>query len=207
MTPREVGEALERGAVVLDLRPPRSFAAGHLPGALNLQFNRADLAERAAMVLPKEAEYVVHGEPDLIAVVAVKILQGASFKVIGNLVGGLYAWDTAGRAMQHLPVIDVDELGARLDSYTVVDAREGYEYRYGHIAGAILLPSGEAWQRAQGLSSGRPLAVICGDQVRSSFVASILSRVGSDAVLVMGGMADWQERGYPLEKEVSVGAS
>jgi hydroxyacylglutathione hydrolase len=202
----EVGEALERGAVVLDLRPPRLFATGHLPGAVNLQFNRADLAERAAMVLPNDAEYVVHAEPDLIAEAAVKTLQEAGFQVTGNLAGGLNAWYSAGRAVQRLPVIDVDELRACLDSYTVIDAREGYEYRYGHIAGAILLPSSEAWTRAQGLRLGRPPAVVCGNQVRSSFVASILLRIGMEAVLVTGGMVDWLERGYRLEKEVPVGA-
>lgn len=206
MTPLEVAAAVKWGAVVLDLRQPRPFAAGHLPGAVNLQFNRADLAERAEMVIPKDIEYVVHAEPDPIAVVGVKILQQARFKVAGHLAGALRAWETEGRAVEGLPVIDVDELRASLDRYLVIDAREGYEYRYGHIAGAILLPSGEAWTRANALSSDRPLAVLCGDQVRSSLVASILLRAGRQAVLVMGGMASWLERGYPLEKVVPVRA-
>jgi len=84
----------------------------------------------------------------------------------------------------------------------VVDAREAYEYRHGHIVGAIMLPSGQAWTAAEALSSGRPLAVVCGDQVRSSLVASVLLRAGKEAVLVMGGMAGWLERGYPVEKGV-----
>lgn len=207
MTPREVGEALQRGAVILDLRPPRLFASGHLPGAVNLQFNRADLAERAAMVLPIHIDYVVHGEPDPIALMAVEILERSRFKVAGHLAGGLRAWQTAGRAIERLRIIDVDELRTGLDRYLVVDAREGYEHRHGHIADAILFPSGEAWNRAGTLSSNSPLAVVCGDQVRASFVASILSRTGREAVLVMGGMADWQERGYPLENDASIGAS
>jgi hydroxyacylglutathione hydrolase len=206
VTPAEVAAGLERGAAVLDLRQPRPFAAEHLPGAVNLQFNRADLAERAEMVLPNDVEYIVHAEPDPIAVVAVKILQQAGFKVAGHLAGGLRAWETEGRAVERLRIIDVDELRADLDRYLVIDAREGYEYRHGHIAGAILLPSGEAWTRAEALSSGRPLAVVCGDQVRSSLVASILLRIGRPAVLVMGGMVAWLERGYPLEKAVPLRA-
>ena len=207
MTPREVAEALERGAVILDLRPPRPFASGHLPGAVNLQFNRADLAERAAMVLPMHVEYVVHAEPDPIALTAVEILERSRFKVAGHLAGGLRAWQTEGRAVELLRIIDVDELRTRPDGYLVVDAREGYEHRHGHVAGAILFPSGEAWNRAETLSSSSPMAVVCGDQVRASFVASVLLRTGRESVLVMGGMADWQQRGYPLEKDVSVWAS
>ena len=202
MTAREVAAVLERGAVVLDLRPPRLFAAGHLPGAVNLQFNRADLAERAEMVLPKDVEYLTHAEPDPISLAAVAILRPAGFKVAGHLAGGLRAWRAEGRAVERIRVIDVHELRAGLDRYLVIDAREGYEYRHAHIAGAILLPSGEAWIRSGELSSGRALAVVCGNQVRSSLVASILARAGKQAVLVIGGMAGWLERGYPVEKTI-----
>ena len=204
MTPREVNDALEGGAVVLDLRPPRPFAAGHLPGAVNLQVNRADLAERTEMLLPKDGDYIVHAEPDPIAVVAVTILQDAGFTIAGHLAGGLRAWSSQGRAVEQMRLIDVDELKADFDDYQVIDAREGYEYRYGHITGATLLSSGRAWTEAEKLSSNRLLAVVCGDQVRSSLVASILLRVGREAVLVMGGMADWLDRGYPVEKVIPV---
>jgi hydroxyacylglutathione hydrolase len=199
VTAPDAREALLRGAVVLDLRPPRLFSAAHIPGAVNVQFNRADLGDRAEMVLPKDVEYLVHAEPDPVAVVAVELLQHAGFRVGGHLAGGLRAWETAGGAVERLRVIDVDELKSGLDRYQVIDAREGFEFRHGHIAGAILFPSGEAWTKAEAIRSSRPLAVVCGDQVRSSLVASILLRVGKDAVLVMGGMAGWLERGYPVE--------
>lgn len=204
LTAPEVAQALERDAVVLDLRPPRLFAAGHVAGAVNVQFNRADLGDRAEMVLPKEVVYVVHAEPDPVAVVAVEILQQTGFKVAGHLAGGLHAWEAVGGAVERLPFIDVEELRAGLDGYQVIDAREEFEYRHAHIAGAILLPSGEAWTKADALSSNRPVAVVCGDQVRSSLVASILLRVGKEVVLVRGGMAAWLERGYPVESPAPV---
>lgn len=203
MTPQAVAAALEQGAVVLDMRPPRPFAGGHLPGAVNLQFNRADLADRAEMVLATDVSYVVHAEPDPIAKVAEQILRDAGFTVLGYLEGGLKAWRQAAMPVEELPVIDVDELKTNLDDYEVVDAREGFEFRHGHIRGALLLPSGEAWTRAESVSGERPLAVVCGDQVRSSLVASILLRHHKRAVLVFGGMVDWLERGYPIEKPVT----
>jgi hydroxyacylglutathione hydrolase len=206
VTAPDVTEALERGAVVLDLRPPRVFAAAHLPGAINVQFNRADLGDRAEMVLPKDVAYVIHGEPEPVAAVAVEILEEAGFKVEGHLAGGLRAWETAGGAVERLRAIDVDELRSGLDRYQVIDAREGFEFRHGHIAGAIMLPSAEAWTKAEAIRSSRPLAVVCGDQVRSTLVTSILLRVGKEAVLVMGGMAGWLERGYPVETATPIRA-
>jgi hydroxyacylglutathione hydrolase len=86
----------------------------------------------------------------------------------------------------------------------VVDAREGFEHRHAHIAGALLFPPGDAWERVDELPAGRRLAVVCGDQTRSAYVASVLRRQGLDAVLVMGGMVDWLERGYRVERTSAV---
>lgn len=201
MSPQDVKQAVAEGALVLDLRPPRPFAAGHLPGAVNMQFNRADLADRAELVLPKEQPLVVHAEPEPIAKVAVGILAAAGFAVRGYLEGGLSTWKEAGEDVQELPLVDVDELRERLADYLVLDVREGFEYRHAHIAGAALLPSGDAWEKADAVPADRPIAVICGDQTRSAAVASMLQRTGRDARLVMGGMVDWLERGYPVEKQ------
>ena len=200
MTPAEVIAATDAGAVVVDLRPPRPFATEHLPGAISIQFNRADLAERMEMVLPKELRLILHSEPEAIARSAAEILEQAGFKVLGTVEGGLKGWRAAGRDTASLAVLDVDQLAGALSEYQVIDAREGFEYRHGHIAGSRLLPSMEAWSAVEQLPAGGRYAVVCGDQVRSALVASVLSRRGLDATLVMGGMVDWTERGYPLEK-------
>ena len=198
MTPDEVAAA---GAVVLDLRAPRPFAREHLPGAVTMQFNRADLADRAELVLPRDVPLVIHAEPEPIARVASELLAGAGFRVAGRLDGGLAAWKAAGRPTVELPLLDVDELREQLDALEVLDVREPFEFRHGHIPGARLLPSGEAWSRLEELPAGRVIAVVCGDQTRSAAVASMLQRAGHDVRLVMGGMVDWLERGYPIERE------
>jgi len=200
MTPQETRAAAEAGAVIVDMRPPKPFAAEHIPGAVNFQFNRADLAERADMALPRGNRYVVHAEPDPIAKVAVQILGEAGFTVEGHLEGGLKAWKGAGLPTETLPLLDVDQLRAQQADYRVVDTREGFEYRFGHIPGSELLEWTEAWDEMAKVAADRPLALVCGDQVRSAYVASVLQRLGKPASLVFGGMADWTERGYPVEK-------
>ncbi|HLF68833.1 MAG TPA: rhodanese-like domain-containing protein [Gaiellaceae bacterium] len=206
MNAAEVAAAVDEGAVVLDLRPPRPFATGHLPGALTMQFNRADLGDRAELQLPQGIRLVVHAEPEPIAKVAVEILGEEGFEVLGHLEGGLAAWREAGHPTETLPLIDVDELHDELDRYTVVDAREGFEHRHGHVPGAVLFPPGDAWERADELPAGTPLAVVCGDQTRSAYVASVLRRRDRDAVLVMGGMVDWLERGFETERTAAPAA-
>ena len=95
MTPHEVEAAAATGAVVLDMRLPKIFAREHIRGAVNLQFNRADLADRAEMIFPKDVRFVVHAEPEAIAKLAVDILRGSGFQVEGFLHGGLNAWKIA----------------------------------------------------------------------------------------------------------------
>ena len=96
-------------------------------------------------------------------------------------------------------MIGVDDLRSAGADFQPVDARDPYEFKYGHVPGATLLPWTDAWKQVDDAPSG-VLAVICGDEVRSSLVASILQRAGRDVRLVAGGMVDWNERGYPVEK-------
>lgn len=201
MTPQEVRAAQESGAAVLDLRTPKRFAEEHLEGAINLQFNRADLVDRAELVLPMDLPLVVHGEPEAIGKMAAKLLEEGGFKVLGHLEGGLKAWKAAGLGTVTLDTLDVDALHAKLADYHVVDARDRFEWKYGRVPGAALLSWTEAWDGASAFQDpGKPVAVICGDEVRSSLVASILARLGHRPALVMGGMVDWIDREYPQEK-------
>ncbi len=200
MTPAEVKAAIDEGAVPLDMRTPRPFAKEHVTGAVNLQFNRADLADRAEMLLPADATYVVHAEPEPIAKIAVQILKDAGFRVAGHLEGGLAAWKAAGLPTESIEVLTVDELKDQLDGLQVVDVREGYEYRHAHIPGARNLPWTETWTRAAELDADTPPAIVCGDEVRSAAAASVLRRAGHAPRLVLGGMIDWLERDYPTEK-------
>jgi hydroxyacylglutathione hydrolase len=199
MTPQEVAAARDAGAVVLDMRLPRVFARAHVPGAINLQFNRADLADRAEMVLPQGHQFLLHAEPEALATAATEILQGAGFAVAGHLQGGLAAWRAAGLPVDSITVIGVDDLHARAQTLVPIDARDGFEYRHGHVPGAVPLPWTEAWARVDEAPAGE-LAVICGDEVRSALVASILRRAGRSVQLVVGGMVDWNERGYAVVK-------
>lgn len=201
MSPVDVQAAQAAGAAVLDLRTPKRFADEHLEGAVNLQFNRADLVDRAEMVLPMDLPLVTHGDPDAIGEAAARLLEEGGFTVLGHLDGGLEAWKAAGLPTATLPTLDVDRLHAELDAWHVVDARDRFEWKFARVPGASLLPWTDAWERAGAFQDpGQPVAVICGDEVRSSLVASILARLGHRPSLVMGGMVDWLDRAYPQDK-------
>lgn len=201
MTPQEALAAQEGGAALLDLRTPKRFATEHVADAVNLQFNRADLVDRAELVLPMDLPLMVHGEPEAIAKMAAKLLEEGGFKVLGHLEGGLKGWKEAGLGTVTMPTLDVDTLHDNLADWHVVDARDRWEFKYGRVPGSSILSWTEAWDGANDFADpGKPIAVICGDEVRSSLVASMLARLGHTPALVMGGMVDWIDREYEQDK-------
>lgn len=196
----EFAAALEGGAIPLDLRTPRTFAAGHIAGAVNLQFNRADLAERADLFLPREQTYVVHAEPAALAPIAVRLLGEAGFRVPGYLEAGLAAWREEGRPVATVPTLTVDDLSERLATVPVLDVREPFEWKAGHIEGALRWGWTETWGPPPDLPRDRMVAVVCRNENRSAAACSVLGRAGYRPCLVLGGITEWQERGLPLER-------
>ena len=152
------------------------------------------------MVFPKDVRFVVHAEPEAIAKLAVDILRGSGFQVEGFLHGGLNAWKIAALPTERIAVVGVDDLKKDLEQLQRGRCPRPYEFKHGHVPGALPLAWTEAWTKAPEFISDRPLAVICGDEVRSALVASILARTRPDVRLVTGGMVDWNERGFPVDR-------
>ena len=85
-----------------------------------------------------------------------------------------------------------------------LDVRFGYEWRAGHIAGALNVELGQLPKEAAELSRGQRYVSVCAAGVRASTAASVLEREGfGDIMLLQGGTTAWEKAGYPLEKIIS----
>ncbi len=104
----------------------------------------------------------------------------------------------------HVPGIDVGQLQQRLEAEPapfLLDVREPWEYREGHVPGAQLIPLGELEQRVNEVPRDRPILAICHSGQRSLAAAGYLQQRGYTSVSnVEGGTAAWMERGYPVDK-------
>ncbi len=87
-------------ALLLDMRPEDEYAAGHLPGALNLPTDRLDAAITA---LPREREIVAycHGPYCVLSFEAVEALRARGFEA-RRLEDGFPEWKAAGLAVEAL---------------------------------------------------------------------------------------------------------
>ncbi len=78
----------EHNAIVLDVRTPQEFAAGHIEGAININVDnlRAQLGS-----MDKQRMYVVYCQVGMRGYLAYKILKNNGFKTV-NLNGGYFLW-------------------------------------------------------------------------------------------------------------------
>lgn len=85
--------AREQGRAVIDVRTPEEFAAGHVAGAINLNLQDRDFAERVASLDP-DVGYVVYCRSGNRSATAATQMRAAGLDVLDG--GGLQAMAAAG---------------------------------------------------------------------------------------------------------------
>jgi len=100
----ELAERIAAGTapVVLDVRSPAEYAAGHLPGAVNVPHD--ELATRiAALGLAPDQELVVHCHSSPRAAKARAALAALGFGRVRDLAGHWQGWQAAGLPAETSP--------------------------------------------------------------------------------------------------------
>ena len=85
--------------VVLDVRTKEEYEAGHLPGAILIDFTEPDFAEKVAK-LDKDKTYLVHCASGGRSARACKKMESLEFTKLYNLQGGMNAWEKAGKPVE-----------------------------------------------------------------------------------------------------------
>jgi len=92
MTAEKFYERIKQGdVVVIDVRTPREYAEGHIPGAVNIDFYAPDFESKIA-ALDKDKEYLVHCRSGNRSRRSLPIFQKHGFKKIGHLTRGINEW-------------------------------------------------------------------------------------------------------------------
>ena len=98
---------------------------------------------------------------------------------------------------------DVRGLYESKDSWQILDVREPYEWRAGHIEGAIHVPLGEvmAGRELGRLDPSRQVVVVCKTGNRSELASLMLQARGFEAQNLEGGTEGWVAAGLPIVDE------
>jgi phage shock protein E len=91
-------EKKDANLVVLDVRTPEEFAAGHIPGAVNIPHDQ--LPNRLAEIAgAKSKDVVVYCRSGRRSAIAQQTLEGQGFKSVKHLEGDMLKWEEEKRSV------------------------------------------------------------------------------------------------------------
>jgi hydroxyacylglutathione hydrolase len=205
LKPRELGDRLSAGAVLVDTRDPRAFGAGHVAGSLNVWIDGPQFAERVAWFVKPGATLLLLVEADADVARAVPALARIGLDDVAGCVVGASAVRESGMPVGTLSNITPQQLSQRLaneDDLVVLDVREPAEWTDGHMPGARHIPMRQVAARLAEIPRDRWVALTCAGGTRSSLVGSmLLARGYTDLLNVWGGTAGWAEAGLPTTRD------
>lgn len=201
---KELKTLLDNGAVAIDVRQGDEFAAGHVPGSINISLS-GQFATWAGTLVDLKAQPVLIGDsPKQLSEARMRLARIGMDEERGYLQGGVNAWMEAGYELSSVPQISVGDLRGRLESqpFQVLDVRRKPEWQTGHIEGATNGPLDEFGVSLPEMNRQAPVAVICKSGYRSMIASSILQRAGFKNVInVIGGFDAWRNEGLPVARE------
>jgi hydroxyacylglutathione hydrolase len=209
LAPAELGRMLRDGEIALDVRAGEEFAAGHVPGSVNIALS-GQFATWAGTVLGLKAHpvLIVDSEEQL-AEARVRLARVGIEDLDGYLDGGVSAWKAGGFPLATLGQISPTDLSKRLSQnrLQVLDVRREPEWEAGHIDGASWWPLDHFKVSTPEIDHDAPIAVHCKSGYRSAIACSLLLRAGFKSVSnVSGGFDAWQQAKLPFVSEKPVGA-
>lgn len=218
----DINEVLERGtralspdefeaaaneveAVVLDVRSPKEFVAGHIPRSISIGIDGGfapwvgalikDVKQPILLVTPEGREEEV-----------ITRLSRVGFDVtLGYLKGSFEAWKASGKEYDTITSISAEEFKSRMEAneIPIFDVRKDGEYVSSHIAEATNTPLDYLNDYLQQFPKDEDFYVHCAGGYRSVIAASILKSRGYHNIIdVAGGFKAIKESGIPVTAEV-----
>ncbi|NCC24885.1 MAG: MBL fold metallo-hydrolase [Deltaproteobacteria bacterium] len=202
MTPGQFEGEMKRGALVIDVRDSAGFGGFHIPGSVNIGFEK-QLANWVGMVVDPDSDLllVVPGRNEYERMVT-ELHRIGYDRIFGYLSGGIMSWLLSGRPVAQLPQISPHQLRERQNKtdFTLLDVRTPAERAAGKLERSEHLPLTDIL--AGKFPSGDPdreIVVYCGSGFRSNIAASFLRQHGHARVSSMaGGIFAWTAAGFPV---------
>ena len=200
LTPAQVQQQLEQGAIVLDTRSSEAFAAGHVPGSIHIALSGQFASWAGALLGLNSDPILIAEDEEKLAESRMRLARVGMDRVAGCLEGGFEGWKRAGLLVGQLPQVTVRELREKMERerVTILDVRREPEWQAGHIETAEWYPLDRFAEALPHLSKEAPVAVHCKGGYRSAIACSLLLKAGYRNIFnVVGGFDAWQQEQQP----------
>jgi glyoxylase-like metal-dependent hydrolase (beta-lactamase superfamily II)/rhodanese-related sulfurtransferase len=202
LTPRQVAQARDAGALVVDVRTELQFDEAHIPDAVCITARRAGFGSKLAWLAQPGQPLVLVGRDDADALEAAALAASVGLRdIAGLLAGGMTAWREEKLPVERVRRMTVPELHDAREDIQILDVRDRAEWDAGHIAGSLHRPYHDIDAVPDGIDPSRPVAAICASGQRAAVAASLLKRFGAGDVIhvVDGGVPHWRRAGWEIE--------
>ncbi|MGE4563810.1 MAG: rhodanese-like domain-containing protein [Victivallaceae bacterium] len=193
-------------AVIVDLRDGRRYAAGHLPGAINIGLE-GRFENWVGIVVPPEAPLVLAADTEAELAEGVRRLHRIGYRA------RTIRCDKAAKAgikLKKSGLVEPAELAKAMDGADcplIVDVRNPGEFAAERIGTVVNLPLATLAAHTGKLNPAEPVVTICHSAYRSSLAVGILERAGFKKVATLaGGLEAWLEAKLPVTGDIAGGA-
>jgi len=204
LTPRQLQQKRDQGALIVDVRTDHQFDDAHIAGSVCIPLLRAGFGSKLAWIADREQEIAFVGRDDDDGRRAARLATAVGMtNLAGFLGGGTTSWLQEGHEVERIERVSLKGLleGGLEPGAQVLDVRERSEFESGHIPNAVSMPWHDIEGIPPGIDQGRPIAVICGSGERAAVAASLIKREGASRPIhvIEGGVPRWRELGGAID--------
>lgn len=198
--PAEAALPIGEGVVLLDLRPPLTFASEFVPGSYSASDDYCVRLAHSVAGQNALAVQTLGGTAAQLAQVEASFLASASsIEHFGHLAVNWIRWRGE---VGKIEVIEAEQLAIRILGWntTVIDLRNADQFKSAHTREALNVPVAMLDSALRGLPVSTAVSVVSNSTAESAFGASIFFRHGFRSLSILrDGFAHYKDRGLPLD--------
>jgi glyoxylase-like metal-dependent hydrolase (beta-lactamase superfamily II)/rhodanese-related sulfurtransferase len=182
--------ANETSALILDTRNVQTFAAGFVPNSINIAIDGSFAPWVGAMIPDIKQEILLVTEEGREEEVITRLARVGYDFTIGYLKGGIAAWKAAGKELDQIESISVEETLNRAQSGEgeIIDVRKNSEYLSEHIVDVENAPLDFINESMLKINKDKTYFVHCASGYRSMiFISTLRARGYENLIDVQGG--------------------
>ena len=182
--------ANETSALILDTRNVQTFAAGFVPNSINIAIDGSFAPWVGAMIPDIKQEILLVTDEGREEEVITRLARVGYDFTIGYLKGGIKAWKDAGKELDQIESISVEETlnRAKLGQGEIIDVRKNSEYLSEHIVGVENAPLDFINESMLKINKDKTYFVHCASGYRSMiFISTLRARGYENLIDVQGG--------------------
>ncbi|UOY90040.1 MBL fold metallo-hydrolase [Bacillus glycinifermentans] len=191
---------LQKKAQIVDTRPSREFAEGHVKGTINIPFNKA-FTNWAGWLIDYNRPVYFITNPDKVSELLKALRSVGIDNVAGVMDSGKILASGAFTLESYTEITPLDIAKLVEDGFVhVLDVRNLTEWQEGHIPNAQHIMLGTLQERLDEIKRDCPILVQCHSGARSAIGASILQADGGfkQVLSLSGGIVQWQKDGLAI---------